>query len=226
MDLARRLLLIGSAAVLVVVTALPGVAAQDAFVGTVAEVDGQLILKSDILWNLALDPTVAPAEFWDPAVQRLMLRTLIDQRILLQEAAKLPATSVTDEEIAAAREKLILDFNESGDDPTRFERRLQLVGLSGPRLGAILRERQQILKFVDFRFRSFVVVTEPEIVRYFETEVKPELEGQTPVALEEAFATQRPTVERALIEEKNNSAIDEYLEQARARARVVVFDGE
>lgn len=226
MDLARRLLLIGSAAVLVVVTALPGVAAQDAFDGTVAEVDGQLILKSDILWNLALDPTVAPVEFWDPAVQRLMLRTLIDQRILLQEAAKLPATSVTDEEIAAAREKLIRDFNESGDDPTRFERRLQLVGLSGPRLGSILRERQQILKFVDFRFRSFVVVTEPEIVRYFESELKPGLEDQTPLALEKAFAAERPTVERLLIEEKINSAIDEYLEQARARARVVVFDGE
>ena len=182
--------------------------------------------RSDILWNLALDPTVAPVEFWDPAVQRLMLRTLIDQRILLQEAAKLPATSVADEEIAAAREKLIRDFNESGDDPTRFERRLQLVGLSGPRLGAILRERQQILKFVDFRFRSFVVVTEPEIVRYFESEVKPSLEDQTPVALERAFAAARPTFERALIEEKINNAIDEYLEQARARARVVVFEGE
>jgi|CXWL01.1.fsa_nt_gi hypothetical protein len=225
MDLARRLLLIGCAAVFVVVTALPGVAGQDVFDGTVAEVDGELILKSDILWNLALDPAVAPVEFWDPAVQRLMLRTLIDQRILLQEAAKLPATRVTDEEIAVAREDLAGKFYVS-DDPTRFERRLQLVGLSGPRLGAILRERQQILKFVDFRFRSFVVVTEPEIVRYFESEVKPSLEDQTAVALEKAFAAERPTIERALIEEKINNAIDEYLEQARARARVVVFDGE
>ena len=224
MDLARRLLLIGCAAVFVVVSALPGVAAQDVFDGTVAEVDGELILKSDILWNLALDPAVAPAEFWDPATQKLMLRTLIDQRILLQEAAKLPATRVTDEEIAAAREELAGKFNGS-DDPTRFERRLQLVGLSGPRLGAILRERQQILKFVDFRFRSFVVVTEPEIVRYFESELKPNLEDQTAVALEKAFAAERPTIERALIEEKINNAIDEYLEQARARARVVVFGG-
>lgn len=226
MDLARRLLLIGCAAVLTLATSLNGVAAQDVFDGTVAEVDGELILKSDILWNLALDPAVAPVEFWDPDVQSLMLRTLVDQRILLQEAAKLPATSVTDEEIAAAREKLIFEFNKGGDDPTRFERRLQLVGLSGPRLSAILRERQQILKFVDFRFRSFVVVTEPEIVRYFEAEVKPSLEDQTAVALEKAFAAERPTVERALIEEKINNAIDEYLEQARARARVVIFGGE
>ncbi|MBK6425112.1 MAG: hypothetical protein IPF82_02600 [Blastocatellia bacterium] len=74
-----------------------------------------------------------PAEFWDPAVQRLMLRTLIDQRILIQEAAKLPATRVTDEEIAAARGELVQNFN-TPDDSTRFESRQRLVVASGPRL--------------------------------------------------------------------------------------------
>ena len=200
-------------------------ARQNLFDATIADVNGDLILLSDILWNLALDPAVAPAEFWDPAVQRLMLRTLIDQRILLQEATKLPATRVTDEEIAAARGELVQNFN-TPDDSTRFERRQRLVGLSGPRLEGILRERQQILKFVDFRFRSFVVVTEPEIVRYFESEVKPGLPDQSPGAVSDAFAAERRRIEQVLIEEKINSSIDEYLEEARARARVVVFDGE
>ena len=221
MDHARRLLCI---AVVLVAASWHVDARQAVLDGTVAEVDGELILKSDILWNLALDRTVAPGEFWDPAVQGLMLRTLVDQRILLQEAAKLPATSVTEEEIAAAREKLILEFNDIGDDATRFESRLRLVGLSSQKLNAILHERQQILKFVDFRFRSFVVVTEPEIVRYFESEEKPTLEDQSPGSVEKALAARRREIEQLLIEEKINSSIDEYLEQARARARVVVFD--
>lgn len=213
---------IGRIAVILVLLASPAAAQQGMFDATVADVDGELILQSDVLWNLALDPAVAPSEFWDPTVQRMMLRTLVDQRILLQEAAKLPATSVTDDEIAAAREQLARDFN-SGDDPTRFERRMRLVGLSGPRLTEILRGRQQILKFVDFRFRSFVVVTEPEIVRFFESDVKPNLPDQSPGAVDEALAAKRREIEQALIEEKINSSIDEYLEQARERARVVVF---
>lgn len=211
------------AALLVAAVAMPADARQGVFDATVADVDGDLILQSDILWNLALDPAVAPSEFWDPAIQRLMLRTLVDQRILLQEAAKLPASRVTDEEIAAAREDVARAFNSS-DDTTRFERRMRLVGLTGPRLNEILRARQQILKFVDFRFRSFVVVTEPEIVRYFESEVKPNLPDQSPGAVNEALTAKRSDIEQALIEEKINSSIDEFLEQARERARVVIFD--
>ena len=156
MCIVRLGLIAGLAVLLAVAPCRVAEARQSLFDATIADVNGDLILQSDILWNLALVPAVAPAEFWDPAVQRLMLRTLIDQRILIQEAAKLPATRVTDEEIAAARGELGQVFN-TPDDSTRFERRQRLVGLSGPRLEGILRERQQILKFVDFRFRSFVL---------------------------------------------------------------------
>lgn len=209
--------------VVVLLGAAPFVRGQILLDGTVAGVNGELILKSDVLWSLALDPTVAPAEFWDPAVQQMMLRTIIDQRILLQEASKLPATRVTEAEIAGAREQLVASFNTT-DDPTRFERRLQLVGLSGPRLERILGVRLRILKFIDFRFRSFVVVTEPEIERYFDLEVRPSLPDQTPAAIAEALAAKRREIERVLVEEKINSSIDEYLEAARGRAQVVVFD--
>jgi len=225
MTIARVCHRIGLVVSLLAVLACPVAAQKGVFDGTVAEVDGELILQSEVLWNLALDPSVAPAEFWDPAIQRLMLRTLVDQRLLLQEAAKLPATAVTDEELSEARDELAADFN-SADDPTRFERRMRVVGLTGPRLTEILRQRRQILKFVDFRFRSFVVVTEPEIVRFFESDVKPGLPDQSPGAVDEALAAKRREIEQALIEEKINGSIDEYLEQARGRARVVVFGSE
>ena len=98
------------------------------------------------------------------------------------------------------------------------------MGLSGPRLERILGVRLRILKFIDFRFRSFVVVTEPEIERYFDLEVRPSLPDQTPAAIAEALAAKRREIERVLVEEKINSSIDEYLEAARGRAQVVVFD--
>ncbi|MBK6425111.1 MAG: hypothetical protein IPF82_02595 [Blastocatellia bacterium] len=56
--------------------------------------------------------------------------------------------------------------------------------------------------------------------------MKPGLPDQSPGAVSDAFAAERRRIEQVLIEEKINSSIDEYLEEARARARVVVFDGE
>lgn len=189
------------------------------FDATVATVNGELVLKSDVLWNLALDKEVAPAEFWDPKVQDMMLRTIIDQRLLLQEAAKLPATQATAEEVRQEIEKLASGFNET--DPMRFESRLRLVGLERPRLEQIVRDRLQITKFVDFRFRSFVVVTEPEIVAYFDAEIRPQLEDRTEGAAKAVLEARRAEIEAALVEEKINGAIDAYLEDARARAEVV-----
>ena len=92
--------------VVAVVACVGGVRAQVELDATLTAVNGDVILKSDVLWNLALDPAVAPAEFWLPEIQERMLRTLVDQRLLLQEAAKLPATRSTDEEVAAEINKI------------------------------------------------------------------------------------------------------------------------
>lgn len=196
---------------------------QTEFDATIATVNGDLILKTDILWNLALDPDVAPAEFWDAKTQDMMLRTLIDQRLLLQEAAKLPSTRVSTEEVQDEIQKLAAQMNPP-DDTTRFSRRLDLVGLTSDRLVRIVRNRLRILKFVDFRFRSFVVVTEPEIQSYFDAEVKPEYPNATQAELEAALKAQHDTIERLLVEEKINNAIDVYLDEARARAEIVRLD--
>ena len=183
---------------------------------TIVSVNGDLVLKSDILWNLALDPAVSVPEFWQRDIQDMMLRTLIDQRLLLQEASKLPATAVTDEEISAEVAVIRKRFEAQGDE-IRLERRAEIVGLTDERLRRIVRQRLRILKFVDFRFRSFVVVTEPEIVDYFETEVRP----ADPTAM---LPANRDRIQELLVEEKINASIDSFLENARARADVIQLD--
>jgi hypothetical protein len=187
----------------------------------VATVNGDLILKSDVLWGLALDPEVKVEEFWDPKIQEMMLRTLVDQRLLLQEAEKLPATRATDAEVEKLRAEITANVNTRGR--TEFEERLRLVGLTSDQLDRMLRNRLQITKFIDFRFRSFVVVTDPEIRAYFDAEIKPALEDQTPAFLESSLQARRAEIERALIEEKINDSIDVYLEDARARAEIVTL---
>jgi hypothetical protein len=208
---------------IVVVLALvvcPAVPAQVELDATVVSVNGDLILKSDILWNLALDPDVKVPEFWKPEIQERMRRTLVDQKLLLQEASKLPATRATDEEVQAEKAELNRRFEANGDE-YRLMARTDLVGLTSERLEEILRDRLQILKFVDFRFRSFVVVTEPEVTAYFDAEVRPNFPEMTEAAAAAMLAKDRAQIEAALVEEKINNAIDVYLEDARARAEIV-----
>lgn len=234
--LARRALLVGGLlTVSLCLVGAPSVCGQQAGTSpsagavvvdsTVGVVNGDVILKSDVMWNLALDPSVRPDQFWNPRAQELMLRTLIDQRLLLQEAQKLPLLRPSSDEIQTYISDLAAKFNSAGDDPTRFERRQELVGLDRDRFEQIVRDRLLILKFVDFRFRSFVVVTEPEIVRYFETEEKPKLVDQSEGAVAAVLAARRDQIEKLLIEEKINESIEAFLEEAQARSEIVVFDG-
>jgi hypothetical protein len=216
----------GLVALLLLAVAVPaaGARAQTVLDETVAIVNGELIAKSDVLWNLALAADVSPEDFWKSHIQRSMLESVLDQTLLLQEAATLPAIRVSDEEVDE-RIKAISDGFVSADDPDRFVRRQALVGLTRDRFEEIVRDRLRIEKFVDFRFKSFVVVTEAELDRFFETEIRPTLVERGLVVTDQEKARLRPEAERGVVEEKTNAAIEAYLASARDGAEIVYFRG-
>src|SRR6185503_502026 len=92
-----------------------------------------LITYSDLLWQLALEPNTPRA---NPTATDLnhALNLLIDQRLILQEAEKLPSIAPTDEEIKASRDELVKMFPSI----TEFQQRLQRVGLTADKLNEIL----------------------------------------------------------------------------------------
>jgi hypothetical protein len=207
------LLLISSSAV---------VRAQSVLDETVAIVNGELVAKSDLLWNLALDKSVSPEDFWKPRIQRFMLETVVDQRLVLQEAATLPAIRVSDEEIEEKIKEITMGF-ASAEDPDRFVRRQALVGLTRQRLEEMVRDRLRIEKFEDFRFKSFVVVTEAEIEQYFETKIRPDLTAQGVVITEQEKAKHRQDAEKGIVNDKTLQAIETYLAKAREGAQITYF---
>ena len=140
----------------------PQCAAQqvvDKMVATVnAGVKTDLITYSDLLWQLALQPgTVLD----NPASEDLnrALRLLIDQRLILQEAEKLPTIVPTQKEISDARDELARNFPSQND----FQQRLLRVGLTSEKLDEIVERRLKMEKYLDFRFRNFVVISQKEI---------------------------------------------------------------
>jgi hypothetical protein len=182
-------------------------------------VNDEPITRTDLLWNVALDPgSPSPAGPVSSDILRRMLDTLIDQRLIAQEAARLPGAEVSAEDIDKHRLVLIESFR--GGEAT-FRQRVEAVGLTPERIDALIKERIEIERFVEFRFRSFVFVSETEIKRYYDETHVPELRkrGQVPPSLEEV----RNFIMDILRAEKINQELDRFITSARQRADIVTL---
>lgn len=145
------------------------------------------------------------------------LDVMIDERLIAQEAARVPTTEITQDEIDKKRTELLKSFQSEA----QFRERVGSVGLTPQKIDELIRQRILIDRFVDFRFRSFVLVTEQEIKRYYDKVLVPQLRaaGQVPPSLDEPKI--RDGITANLKQEKINAEIDKWLTSARQRADVV-----
>ncbi|HKP48197.1 MAG TPA: hypothetical protein VJT50_16470, partial [Pyrinomonadaceae bacterium] len=153
--------------------------------------DACLITYSDLLWQLALQPDTVLA---NPSSEELnrALNLVIDQRLILQEAEKLPSIAPTANEITAARDDLAKAFPSRAE----FELRLQTVGLTAEKLDEIIEQRVRIEKYLDFRFRNFVVITQNEISDYYRDVFVPRLRARAPRQIVPTLEEARLTIEK------------------------------
>src|SRR4051795_11389380 len=109
----------------------------DKMVATVnAGVRTDLITYSDLIWQLALQPHMVLDNPSSADLNRA-LRLLIDQRLILQEAEKIPTIVPKPKEVSDARDDLARNFAS----PLEFQQRLQRVGLTSEKLDEIIEQR-------------------------------------------------------------------------------------
>jgi hypothetical protein len=223
MTLRRSIALLASCILLAAFAASPAfnppARAQTVVDQIVALVNNETLARTDLLWNIALDPTApSPAGPVGSEILRRMLDTLIDQRLIAQEAARLPGAEVTAEDVDKYRRQLIESFR-GGE--SAFRQRVASVGLTPERIDSIIRERIEIDRFVEFRFRSFVFISETEIKRYYDEVLAPEVRklGQVPPPLDDL----RNDILARLKAEKINQELDRFIATARQRAEIVIL---
>src|SRR5688500_3614106 len=192
----------------------------DKMVATVnAGVRTELITYSDLLWQLALQPNTSLANPTSADLNRA-LRLVIDQRLILQEAEKLPSIAPSAEEIKTARDELVKNFASLPE----FQQRLQRVGLTAEKLDEILDQRLRIEKYLDFRFRNFVVITQQEIADYYRDVYVPRLRARAPGQIVPTLEEARDEIERTLQESKIETDTDAFLDTSRERAEIVTLN--
>ncbi|MDQ6652069.1 MAG: hypothetical protein M3Y84_04920 [Acidobacteriota bacterium] len=178
-----------------------------------------LITYSDLLWQMALQPNT-PLD--NPKSDDLnhALRLIIDQRLILQEAEKLPTLEPTEKEISDERDELAKEF----PSPAEFQQRLLKVGLNSEKLAEILDQRERIEKYLDFRFRNFVVITQKEIADYYRDVYVPRLRSRAPGQIVPGLEEARGEIEKTLTEAKIETDTDAFLDYSRERAEIVILN--
>jgi len=201
------------------VSSCPAQEVVDKMVATVnAGVRTDLITYSDLLWQLALQPNTSLANPSSDDLNRA-LRLVTDQRLILQEAEKLPTIAPTEDEIRNARDELVKMFPSAAE----FQQRLLRVGLTSLKLDEILEQRVRIEKYLDFRFRNFVLIPEKEIAEYYRDVYVPRLRSRSPGQIIPTLEEVRSEIERTLTEAKIESDTDAFLDSARERAEIVML---
>lgn len=189
----------------------------DRTVATVSDgVHTELITYSDLIWRLALEsrsPVTAPtSQELNAALQKV-----IEERVFVLEAGRLPRAAPTEKEIADEISRL-LTLLPAGE----LERRLNQMGFKSvqdPTFQEIIGRKITAEKYIDFRFRSFIVITADDEAKYFRDVFVPEFRRLNP----EAFGlptldSQRPIIRERISESRVAANIETFLDEAKRRS--------
>ena len=197
----------------------PRVSAQEIVDRWVATINNrELITYTDLLWQLALQPDTPIDSPRSEDLQRV-LNLLIDQRLISQEAGKLPTIRPSDADVDKATNELVKRFPSQA----AFYERLARVGLTGEGLREIVRQRVEIDNYLNFRFRSFTIISTQEIADYYRDVYVPRHRRLSPGRIVPTLEQASPEIERTLTESKIESDTDAFLEDARTRADIVIL---
>ena len=222
----RKILLYLALFVPVFFFSAPQISAQEIVDRTVATVDDgvgqpELITYSDLLWQLALQPSVSLVPPSSEDLNRA-LQLLINQRLIALEAERLPRSEPSDAEIDAKIKDVLASFPSTAD----FENRLRLVGFDSVKDDNFVRmmaQRVKIEKYLDFRFRSFVVITPEAETNYYRDVFVPDFRRRYPGVIVPTFNEKRTEINQTLTEEKIAKDIETFLDESKRRAEVVIL---
>ena len=184
----------------------------------IAAVNGRVITEGDLDLARNLNAII----FYDKSPGNSSrddeVERLVDLELMRQELKSFSMTQEDETKVEARLQSLRDAYAGKGGLPQLLQR----LGLQESELVSYLQLESSITKFVDFRFRPFVHVSEEEIKAYYRTRLTPQLE-KAKVALPPL--TQISTrIEEILREEKINAVLEQWIKDVRRNSRIEYFN--
>jgi hypothetical protein len=189
--------------------------------------DPRNIKYSDLLLQLALQPD-APLNLPKTDDLKQVLQDLINFSLITleEEAFKFVYHNVTEAETTDEIRRVSATFRT----PDEFLKRLRFIGFDSIKDENFLREmrgRTAIRKILDFRFRSFVIITREEEEKYYLKVFGPEFRRKNPGKLiGNDLDKKAPQIRKVLTEEKADMEIKRFLDNAKKHATVTILSDE
>jgi len=187
----------------------------------VAVVNGDVILESDVDEERRFEE-VQPYRAAATYTRDKIIERLIDRALILQQALLQPEDNVPDRDLNAQLATLRKDipackqYNCETDEG--WKKYLGDHGFTEEEFGARWRQRMQLLKFIEVRFRNGIRITDDEIKAYYEKTMLPEYAKQnvTPPKLE----TIQKRIEEVLLQQEVGALLQDWLKSLRAQGSV------
>jgi len=145
-----------------------------------------------------------------------VLQELVDQWIVRTEAAATKFPHPSADEVSQEFQALVKQFKSSQE----FQERLAHAGLTQDGLRQVIERQLYYVRFLNYKFHAAAQVTSAEIEAYYQKQLAPQLQkqGLTVPPLNQVEAQ----IKQLLTQEEINDKAAQWLEEAKARLRIVV----
>ncbi|MGD0800244.1 MAG: SurA N-terminal domain-containing protein [Terracidiphilus sp.] len=193
----------------------------------VAMVNNQAILASDVDEEMrlaVLDPGRAGLGTLtrQRALEQLISRALIQQQIHQEDAqATEPSQAEVDARLQDIRKEVPACLRLNCASAEGWKAFLAQNELTQERVDAYLRNRLQILRFIELRFRQGILIAPEEIQKYYRETLLPQYTAGDAIPPLDKVA---PRIEEILLQRQVNALFDEWLKDLRKQGEVEVLD--
>ena len=180
-------------------------------------VNGKVITEGDLKLARSVNAILLVGKSSTTPSREAEISRLIDLELLRQELTNFNVAQ-EDESTIEARMR---DLRNAGAEVGGLPALLSRLGLQESEVVSYLRLEASILKFVNFRFRPFVSVSEEEIKTYYQDRLIPQL--QKSGARVPPLAEVSSKIDEILREEKVNSSLEQWIQDIRRHSRIEYF---
>ena len=190
----------------------------------VAVVNGDVILESDVDEERRFEE-IQPYRTVAESTRAKIIERLVDRALILQQAALQPEDAITDkeleEQLATLRKQIPACKQYHCETDEGWKEFLGSHGFTVEEFSSRWRQRMQLLKFIEVRFRNGIRVKDDEIEAYYEKTMLPEYAKRkvTPPPLE----TIKQRVEEVLLQQQVGALLEDWLKSLRAQGSVRIL---
>ena len=202
----------------------PGTGTEATLDRVAAMVNGDLILESDLDAEERFT-AFQPFSEAQQATREELLNRLIDRTLILQQMALQPEAPIGDAEVDEQLAMLRKSIPKCGayhcDTEAGWEKFVADQGFTLEEVRDRWRQRMEVLRFIEERFRMGIRISQAEIDEYYKTTMLPAYQKENAPAPPEATIADR--IQEILLQQQVDKLLDDWLATLRAQGSVRIL---